>query len=246
VFNVKRLRNDFDSAATRYDTHARLQQHVLLQLAQRLPRLNPSSLILDAGCGTGAFARISHHSNVVALDHAFQMCAQAKKSSDFPVTADMAALPFNDKLFDAVVSSLALQWAPDWKSTLREWRRVLKPNGILAFSTFGAGTLRELHESFASIDKYTHVSGFMSAEDIWQHLPARVEVETITEYYPDVAALSRHLKLLGARNKHSNAKQGLTTPRQLEKVESYYASHFGTAHGLRVSWNVLYVTLQNL
>ena len=244
MFSTSRVRNDFNDAAQRYDTHARLQQHVMLQLIQRLPRLQADARVLDAGCGTGAFARSTQHKNIVALDHAFQMCAEARNTNTLPVTADMTKLPFGNAAFDYVFSSLALQWAPDWKKTLDEWKRVAKPKGMLAFSTFGAGTLRELAESFRVIDGFTHVSEFAEAQDIWQHIPAKVENETITEYYPDVFTLSRHLKALGASNKHRNARRGLTTPAQLKKVEAHYAKQFGTAQGLRVSWNVLYATMQ--
>lgn len=244
MFNTSRVRNDFNDAATRYDTHARLQQHVMLQLILRLPSLQPDARVLDAGCGTGAFARTAQHKNVIALDHALQMCMEARRAGGLPVASDMAQLPFGNASFECVFSSLALQWAADWKKTLDEWKRVLKPGGTLAFSTFGAGTLRELAESFREMDGFTHVSEFTDAQDIWQYMPATVESETITEYYPDMLTLSRHLKALGASNKHRNARRGLTTPKQLGKVEDHYAKHFGTAQGLRVSWNVLYVTMQ--
>ncbi len=244
MYNIRRVRNDFNDAATRYDTHARLQQHVMLQLILRLPRLQPGATVLDAGCGTGAFARTAQHKNVIALDHAIQMCVEARRSGSLPVSADMAQLPFANAAFDCLFSSLALQWAADWKKTLAEWKRVLKPGGTLAFSTFGAGTLRELTESFRTADAFTHVSEFTDAQDIWKYMPATVDSETVTEYYPDILTLGRHLKALGASNKHRNARRSLTTPRQLSKVEAHYARHFGTAQGLRVSWNVLYVTLQ--
>lgn len=244
MFNPRRVRSDFNDAATRYDTHARLQQHVMLQLILRLPRLQAGSHVLDAGCGTGAFARTAQHKNVIALDHALRMCMEARNAGSLPVSADMAQLPFGNASFDCVFSSLALQWAADWKKALSEWKRVLKPGGTLAFSTFGAGTLRELAESFRKMDDFTHVSEFIDAQDIWKHMPATVESESVTEYYPDMLTLSRHLKALGASNKHRNARRGLTTPAQLSKVEEHYARHFGTAQGLRVSWNILYVTLQ--
>lgn len=244
MFNTRRVRNDFNEAATRYDTHARLQQHVMLQLILRLPRLPSDARMLDAGCGTGAFARTAQHKNVIALDHALKMCMEARRTGSLPVSADMAQLPFGNAAFDCVFSSLALQWAADWKKTLTEWKRVLKPGGTMAFSTFGAGTLRELAESFRKVDSFTHVSEFTDAQDIWKYMPATVESETVTEYYPDILTLSRHLKALGASNKHRNARRGLTTPKQLSKVEDHYAKHFGTTQGLRVSWNVLYVKMQ--
>lgn len=243
MYNPLTIQKDFDRAAPAYDQHATLQQHVLLQLVARMPRIAPTACILDAGCGTGHFVRHTRLGNIVALDCAYGMCALAQAAST-AVNADMNRLPFAGNSFDMVFSSLALQWAGDWKATLREWKRVVKPGGYITFSTFGDGTLHELAESFRQMDNHSHVSSFISAEDIWQQMDATVERETINEYYPDIFSLGRHLKVLGARNKHVNAKRSLTTPRQMERVQEHYHRQFGTAHGLRVSWNVLYVRLQ--
>ncbi len=45
-------------------------------------------------------------------------------------------MPFKDNSFDAVVSSMILGMVPDQKKALCEMRRVLRPDGILALSTY--------------------------------------------------------------------------------------------------------------
>jgi SAM-dependent methyltransferase len=44
-------------------------------------------------------------------------------------------LEFADDTFDIVVSPLVLHYLKDWLPTLREFHRVLRPGGVLVFST---------------------------------------------------------------------------------------------------------------
>ena len=65
------------------------------------------------------------------------------------VRADAYSLPFRDGAFDLVFSSLMLQWCDDLDAVFAEIARVLRPGGLLLFSTFGPGTLAELREAWA-------------------------------------------------------------------------------------------------
>jgi len=232
MFDRHQIGQDFSRASAQYDAHAHLQQQVLRSLWSRLaPLVNEDSLILDAGCGTGQLAREVRR-NIVQLDIAPAMCARAVSQGIPAVNGTIAALPFAEHCFDAVFSSLALQWVEDWQAALQEMERVVKPGGVVAVSTFGANTLRELRESFASADAYPHVSSFIDG--------GAFERETVTEYVPDLAALMRHLKHIGARNKLSARRKSLFTKRQMQQVERYYRDRFGEKQGLPVTWEILY------
>ncbi len=65
------------------------------------------------------------------------------------------------KRFDLVFSNLAMQWCDDVGSVLSEFRRVLKPGGLLVFTTFGPDTLKELRASWQSVDDAVHVNAFI-------------------------------------------------------------------------------------
>jgi malonyl-CoA O-methyltransferase len=231
MFDTGRIRADFSSAATRYDVHALLQQQVLRKLVSTLS-LAPQARVLDGGCGTGMLHRLLDSAEVISLDLAYAMCAQAAKYGANTVNATLHQLPFPDNSMDAVVSSLVLQWVHHWQGALAEMRRVLKPGGVMAVSTFGAGTLKELKASFAAVDGHAHISDFLPAS-------AFLAQETVTQYVPDVQTLMRQLKAIGARNKLSQRSRSLMTPRQLARVEDYYRAQFGTAQGLPVTWEIL-------
>lgn len=234
MFDQRRIAQDFSRAAAQYDAHALLQQKVLANLLERTrPFLSSDTRILDAGCGTGQLARLLNRRSIFQLDISYVMCTEAFVGSEATICADMTALPFEDGFFDIVFSSLALQWLPDMQAALQELSRTLKAGGILAVSTMGANTLRELRASFAEVDNYPHVSPFLRADKRWER-------ETVTEYFPDLSAVMRGLKAIGANNKLSQRRKGLMPRGLVQKVEEFYRDHFGSAKGLPVTWEILY------
>ncbi|MFF1573517.1 class I SAM-dependent methyltransferase [Leifsonia sp. NPDC058292] len=96
--------------------------------------------ILDAACGSGpVFADLRNAGAVVTgFDSSAGMLEQARlrlgQEADL-LLADLGeTLPFADDAFDDVVVSQALHYLKDWASTLREFRRVLRPGGRLIVS----------------------------------------------------------------------------------------------------------------
>lgn len=59
------------------------------------------------------------------------------------IAGDAHALPLADRSVDLVWSNLAAHWFDDPVSAVAQWRRVLRPGGLLMFSLFGVDTLRE-------------------------------------------------------------------------------------------------------
>jgi SAM-dependent methyltransferase len=110
--------------------------------------------ILDAGCGNGWYAEqlLNRGADVDAIDassvmveHArTRLAAQlAEKTGEHLSVhrADlMEPLPFGDARFDGIVSPLVMHYIADWRPTLREFRRVLKNDGWLLFSTHHPAT----------------------------------------------------------------------------------------------------------
>ncbi len=101
--------------------------------------------VLDVGCGTGfgtaCLARLAPPLSLTGLDRSARLIAYARRyagpSLRF-IEGDLVSLPFHDGEFDAVVSALALphsMTADTARRSLSEMARVLKPGGVLAFST---------------------------------------------------------------------------------------------------------------
>jgi len=153
----------FDRAAARYDDFAALYQEVGRRLLERCghARREPGR-ILDLGCGTGLAAadlkRQYRKAQVIGVDRSAAMLAQLKRRSSIlrplrGVCGDIGALPFPRACADLLFANLAVPWAADRGRVFDEFRRLLRPGGLLLFSTFGPSTLQELDRLGADLER---------------------------------------------------------------------------------------------
>lgn len=106
-------------------------------LAARIePRLTPSAVVLDAGCGSGAMFRHSWKQSTkffVGCDIGDGITTNA--SLDAGVQATLGDLPFADESFDIIFSRYVLEHVADPERVFREFARVLRPGGRLLILT---------------------------------------------------------------------------------------------------------------
>jgi malonyl-CoA O-methyltransferase len=218
---------------------------VVNRLIERLDwiKIDPK-VILDVGVGTGYCARALRQrykkASVIGLDMAPSMLAKARSQASRMdrwrgkqrfVCADAHNIPLADNSVDMVFSSLAIQWCNDLDQVFKEFRRVLKPEGLLMFATLGPDTLRELRLSWRAVDDYAHVSAFMDMHDIGDALMRTrmadpvMDVETITLTYDDVRGLVRDLKTLGSRNAAQGRQHSLTGKQRFAAMEAAYETY---------------------
>jgi malonyl-CoA O-methyltransferase len=159
---------------------------------------------------------------------------------------DAERLPFADNSFEMIFSNLTVQWCGDLEATFAEFRRVLKPGGVLLFSTLGPDTLKELRAAWGAVDGHVHVNRFIDMHDIGDAMVrARLaepvmDMEMITMTYHDGMTLMRDLKVLGAHNVNAGRNPGLTGRARIKAVLNAYEK-FRTAEGvLPASYEVLY------
>lgn len=107
------------------------------------------SKILDAGSGIGNYSKIfsEHGYTVIGLDFSDEMINISKKNDPKAkfYKGDIISLPFHDKSFDAIWCHFVLVnlTKADVKKTIKEFYRVLKPDGILYFNYFN-GDIEEI------------------------------------------------------------------------------------------------------
>ncbi len=253
--SVKRVlvRAHFDRAAKQYLAHAVLQKRVQDELLSRLfeikPELPDGAVIVDAGCGPGHGAQQlqAHYRNahVCALDFAPAMLAAlapdpnasllkravglfAKtKNTPLALCADVSALPFANGSIDVIFSSLCIQWISDLRALFAEWRRALKPEGIIILSSFGPDTLKELRQAWASVDHTAHVNTFIDMHDVGDAILRSgfknpvLDNEQLVLSYRAVNTLMHELKAIGANNAHSG-RSGLGGKSKLQSMLANY------------------------
>lgn len=262
----QRVRDAFDRAASSYDAAAVVQREVCARLLDRLAEaaapariadtaafdLSAAPRILDAGCGTGYGARLLRErwprAQITAADFAPAMLALARRHADRCLAADIEALPLPDGAFDLWWSSLSIQWC-DAAAVFAEAARVLRPGGRLAVSTLAPGTFGELRTAFAGVDRYRHTIAFSEPDSVGAALSAAgfraVELRraTIAVHYPDLKALLRAVKAIGANAVGDGARSGMMGRAAWQAVQAAYESR-RTAAGLPASYDVLLCTAE--
>jgi malonyl-CoA O-methyltransferase len=256
LFDTGHVRDAFSRAAPSYEANAALQReiahHCVATLDSRLAC--PDPLILDAGAGTG---HVAIHAaacgidwNLLALDISHPMCQLAARHNQRVIRGDMARLPFRNQIFDGVISSLALQWAPDPLTVLHQLALATRPGGWAVLSTFGPGTLRELAATFESLDGDPRVTPFPSRAKLieladragWRVV--RCDRQTRITQQESLGALMRSLKAIGATDRRSSRRRGLTTPDLFRKAAARYPADPSNPRGITATWEVVIITLQ--
>ncbi|RFQ05269.1 malonyl-[acyl-carrier protein] O-methyltransferase BioC [Pseudomonas putida] len=245
----------FSRAAASYDSVAALQRAVGSSLLELLPEGLQPSRWLDLGSGTGHFSRALAErftqASGVAVDIAEGMLCHARndRRALYHVAGDAERLPLRDASVDLVFTSLAVQWCDQFASVLAEALRVLRPGGVLAFSSLCVGTLDELRASWQAVDGLVHVNRFRRFED-YQRLCAASGFEQLVLqrcphvlHYPDVRSLTHELKALGAHNLNPGRPSGLTGRARMQGLLQAYEA-YRQPEGLPATYQVVYGLLR--
>jgi malonyl-CoA O-methyltransferase len=252
------VRANFARAAADYERNARLQALVGERLGERLDcfRIAPRRA-LDLGCGTGAGSRALRARfpglEIVQLDLALDMLLRCRPPAwlrpfrrRLLLCADAAALPIAPQSVDLAHSNLMLQWCREPQRVFAEVRRVLRPGGVLLFSTFGPDTLRELRDSWAAVDDGAHVNRFEDMHDLGDALLAAglsepvMEAEFVTQSYADLHALLRDLKAIGAGNADPLRRRSLTGKGRWQALQKAYRRYLTPDGRCPATFEVIY------
>lgn len=158
----------YDGIAEWYDTDFLGEVHdPTRDAAIRLLGEGPGRL-LDIGCGTGAQSLAFRDTGweLTGVDISDDMLRLARARGLEVVRADVAALPFEDASFDAVVSLWTHTDVDDFAAAVREAARVLRTGGTLVYAGghpcfvgphsrfLGATGVPELHPGYRREGRY--------------------------------------------------------------------------------------------
>ena len=225
---------DYARAACSYRQAAVAPREIESRLLQRLDGLELKvSSMLDVGAGLAdgvALAARFPDSTRLAVDFCLPMlrAGNTMGPGEYRICGDAYALPVGEQSADLIFSNLLLQCCEDLGRVVGEFRRVLRPGGLLLLSCLGPDTLLELRQSWAAVDRQPHVQLFLDMHDLGDALMAAgfrdpvLEVEYLTLTYRDVRQLLAELKNLGAGNAAVDRRRGLTGKDRMQSMIDQY------------------------
>lgn len=132
----------FDAQAGMWDENpvrAELARRIVENVEREIAAL-PSPGMMDYGCGTGmcSIPLAPRVASLLAVDISPGMLAQVRAKADAlgfanveTLRHDLAAEPLAGRVFDAIVSAMALHHVKDVALLLKRFRELLAPGGVL-------------------------------------------------------------------------------------------------------------------
>ncbi len=233
-FHKRKVVERFSQKTLGYEQHAQLQKLVADRLAGYFPELG-SPDILAIGCGTGFLTAhlLTHYPGtaceITDLSQAMlEQCAQNfrdHKQLQFGLMDGERPEP--GKRYDLIATSMTAQWFTQPAKSLAQLRGLLKPGGVLLYSTIGAdlfpqwrAVLRELGLPCGLVDM--------------EELPGVIDEEIHQMRFESGVRFLQNLKMTGASMPRPDY-------RALSAGELRSAIRlFETKMQARADWHILY------
>jgi ubiquinone/menaquinone biosynthesis C-methylase UbiE len=161
----------FDRAADIYDQTRLLLEPIAKHGIQAiLDLIGPKARVLEVGTGTGRISAplLKRGVDLIGCDLSDKMLRrlQQKLPSARIAQADASLLPFPSAHFDFVMTVHVLHLIPPWREALREFRRVLKPEGtyfnVKTWEAVGISIRGEMREFWRSWLKAHGVNAYLT------------------------------------------------------------------------------------
>jgi ubiquinone/menaquinone biosynthesis C-methylase UbiE len=180
----------FDRAADIYDQTRFLLEPIATHGVQAiLDIIGSQARVLDVGTGTGRISvpLLERGVDLIGCDLSARMLRRLQEKFPFAriAQADAALLPFPTAHFDFVMTVHVLHLIPPWREALREFKRVLKPDGTYfnakTWEAVGTSIRGEMREFWRSWLKAHGVNAYLTG------------VQRNAESMPELGALGAHL-----------------------------------------------------
>lgn len=244
AINTRHVQLQFERRLDRADPEF-LYGEVAQRLFDRLKliRLDPKH-ILDAGCGSGLRTDLLRgrfpKADIISLDHSAALLARLhqrkrlgnwsqrwarwrQKSLHDVRCADLADTGLAPESLDLVWSNLAIHWHDRPHDVLKEWARLIRPNGLVLFSHWGPATGVELREALQQLGQPVATLPLVDMHDLGDLMVQQgfadpvMDQETLTLTYDQPATLLADAWTLGG-NPNPSRRPNLVGRRWREQL----------------------------
>jgi malonyl-CoA O-methyltransferase len=251
----KDVQRRFERAARQFDESDFVQRHAANGLFERMsPMQLDAAHVLNLGSATGrdrkTLARRFRGAMIIGIDRSPSMLARAKhgrswfsKSHDILATAER--LPIAGGSIDVVYANLLLPWIDEQQACFAEVGRVLRKDGLFAFSTLGPDSFRELREAWDVESWPVHVRDFPDMHDVGDALIRSglrdpvLDVDSLVLQYTDADKLFLDLRRSAAGNSLRQRQQSLTGKTRIRRFRDRLTDS-GKKRVLSVSLELVY------
>lgn len=180
------------SYAAKIDTKPHNAYYDRPAMLSLLPEVNGKQ-VLDAGCGPGVYAQelVARGATVTACDVSDRMLQFAAERLELELEAGSVCLKkvdlsrpltmFEDEAFDMVNAPLCLDYIADWRVLFVEFRRLLKPDGVVLFSCG--------HPAFdAEYFKTKNYFSVESVECVWKGFGKKIRMPSFRRSLEEIVA----------------------------------------------------------
>lgn len=243
----------FARARATYSREARVQQQVAEKMTALLRHTLPDrrfDRIAEFGCGTGLYSQLIHDTWHPSLLHLNDLCPEMRfcleeltAQPGVTFEAGDAETCFLPERLDLLTSCSTLQWFTSPETFFSRSRTLLRPDGILAFTTFGLRNLLEIRTLTGNGLDYTPPERLQKElEEAGYHILHLEQEEAVLRFPTPVDAL-RHLRMTGVTG---TEKQTWSRGR-LQNFCDEYIRRFGSAEGVSLTYQPIYVicTIEN-
>jgi malonyl-CoA O-methyltransferase len=258
IMDIKQgIRRNFARRVATYDRYASTQRLMAQRLMALMEDFVPrAARILEIGCGTGYLTSKLRQANpgarVVALDLdvALVDAARRRLGPDSEVAwlvADGEA--WARGCFDLIMANAVFQWLTRPAASIALYCESLAPGGVLAFSTLGPQTFKELAASLRQAANGLNLKvvpeipaqGFLDTGS-WVEIlgqagffKTNLTREMMTVTFPTVRDFLKTLQATGATNPQPRP----FAPRLLKALSAAYENGFGHNGSIPVTYEII-------